>query len=305
MIRVVSWQQSGVAWAPWRWKRCLAGSTEVEFVLTASHPGLESYGLPEVDEVLFNVLDAARGADVLHLHHAYAASELVPVVRDACPNVKIVVTLHGEPDRSIGRACEHAPDAYHVVAPDLLALCGDVPATFVPNHPGQDLTRASRFQGKRNSDAKPQLLIPFSHVAQHKDHDVLERVVAQIDESRPALRAGQRLENWKLLEKVAESDAVWVQLRGYFDLLTCECWSLGALPVVLRPEHEHFKYWARAYGFAPICPFGNPDPDVVAGVLLDQNWRDSVAVNRVGMRECWTPARAAELWTRFYQGVVG
>jgi hypothetical protein len=302
MIRVVSWQRSGVAWVPWRIRHCLAGSEQVEMSVTASHAGLESYGLPEVDEVLPDVLAAARGADVIHLHHAYASSELIPVLRDAYPSIKIVVTIHGEPDRSIGRLCQHAPDSYHVVEPHLLPLCAGVPATFIPNHPATiDIVPTRR----RPRNHPPRILFPFSHVAQHKDHDVAQAVADLLTgHGWTCTWLRQRVSNANLLEQIALHDACWVQFRGYLDLLTMECWSLGTLPVVMHPGREAYAQWSRGLFFAPVLPFQTRDPIKIVARLLDASAWDSVPVNRAGMAACWVPARVRELFERFYAVVT-
>jgi hypothetical protein len=299
-MRVVSWQQSGVAWQPWRVQRCLAGSKVVEYVRTASHGGLESYGLPEVDAVLPNVLDACRGADVLHLHHAYASGEMIAVVRDAFPELKIVVTLHGEPDRSMVRKpCDAAPDAYHVVEPGLSMLGTNAPCTFIPNHPGFEPIPVERKSGQ-----KPQLFIPFSHVAQWKDHGVADHVARELSgEGWEIARLNRRATHAEMLTLLARADAVWVQLQGYFDLLTMECWSLGTIPVVLNLGPPYALEWARRLGFAPIAPFRRRDPIAIASILRDPGTSDSLPVNAAGMRECWTMARCAGHWERFYEGL--
>jgi len=299
-MRVVSWQQSGVAWQPYRVQRCLAGSKVVEYVRTASHGGLESYGLPEVDRVLPNVLDAACGADVLHLHHAYASGEMIAVVRDAFPELKIVVTVHGEPDRSMVRKpCDPAPDAYVVVDPALADFLTGAQVTFIPNHPGFEPIHVERKSGQ-----KPQFLIPFSHVAQWKDPDVAEQVARALSgEGWDVVRLERRVTHAEMLLLVACADAVWVQMQGYYDLLTMECWSLGAIPVVLNLGPPYALAWARALGFAPIAPFRVREPLVIASVLRDPRTRDSLPVNAAGMRECWTMARCAEQWERFYEGL--
>jgi len=300
-MRVVSWQTSGVAWQPWRVKRCLVGSGVVDYSLTASHVKLESYGLPEVDEILTNALDAARGADVLHLHHAYASGETIAVVRDAFPELKIVVTVHGEPDRSMVRKpCDPAPDAYVVVEPALADFLTGAPVTFIPNHPGFEPIHVERKSGP-----KPQFLIPFSHVAQWKDPDVADQVARALSgEGWDVVRLGRRVTHAEMLLQIARADAVWVQLQGYYDILTMECWSLGAIPVVLNLGPPYALAWARQLGFAPIAPFRVRDPSVIASVLRDPRASDSLSVNAAGMRECWTMARCAGLWERFYEGLL-
>jgi hypothetical protein len=309
MIRIVSWQRSGVAWAPWRVRRCLAGSSLVEMSITASHAGLESYGLPEVDEVLENVLDAARGADVVHLHHAYASDEVIPLLRDAYPRLRIVVTLHGEPDRGIGRVCANPPDAYHVVEPGLAAIVGDgvtkprdVPFFFIPNHPATIDLVTTRVAARRPQRS---LLVPFSNVPQWKDHDEARQVAALLKGHgwRVTWLEGKH-SNAALLEVAALHDAVWVQMQGYLDILTMECWSLGVLPIVLHPARAHYPRISDAMGFAPMLPFTSRAPAEVVARLLDARTWDSVPVNRAGMAACWVPARARQLWERFYQGVV-
>lgn len=313
MIRVVSWQQSGVAWAPWRVRRCVAGrpveqQPQVEMSVTAGSAGLESYGLPEVDEVL-PLLEAARGADVVHLHHAYASSELIPALRAAYPKLRIIVTLHGEPDRSIGRECEHVPDAYHVVEPGLHRIVGDgvtkprdVPTWFIPNHPATIDVVPTRVRRRANP---PRLLIPYSHVAQHKDHAAADEVASLLAaHGWLVTRLQQRVTNAAMLECIAAHDACWVQLQGYLDILTMECWSLGTLPVVLHPPRPTYPLLSKAFAFAPILPFSSPDPRAIAARLLDARTWDSVPVNRAGMAACWVPARVALLWANFYAGVA-
>lgn len=304
-MRVVSWQTSGVAWQPWRVKRCLAASKVVEFSLTASHAGLESYGLPEVDEVLPNVLDACRGADVLQLHHAYASGETIGVVRDAFPRIKIAVTVHGEPDRSMVRKpCDPAPDAYVVVEPGLREFLTNAPVTFIPNHPALDPIAIEQISTERQAREKPQLLIPYSHVAQWKDVEVASALAAMLGTEWEVVRLERRVTNPEMLALIARADAVWVQMQGYFDLLTMECWSLGALPVVGKPSRAQSVEWARWLGFAPIAPFHRDGANAHSAVLRNPRWRDSLSVNAAGMRECWTKEAAASLWERFYEGLL-
>lgn len=300
-MRVVSWQTSGVAWQPWRVKRCLAGSRAVEFSLTASHAGLESYGLPEVDEVLPNVLDACRGADVLQLHHAYASGETIAAVRDAFPKLKIAVTVHGEPDRSMVRKpSDPAPDAYVIVEPGLGEFLTNAPVTFIPNHPA-----VAPIPVERQLREKPQFLIPYSHVAQWKNADVADVIAARLRvEGWEIVRLERRVTHAEMLTLVARADAVWVQLQGYFDLLTMECWSLGALPVVRRPDRPRAHEWARQLGFAPIAPFFAAEAGRLSAVLRNPRWLDSLSVNAAGMQECWTMAAAAAQWERFYEGLL-
>jgi hypothetical protein len=291
-VKVVSYQCSGVAWQPYRVQRCLAGSSVVEYRRTASHAGLESYALPEVDAVLPNVLDVCDGADILHLHHAYASGETIAVVRAAFPALKIVVTVHGEPDRSMVRQpCEPAPDAYHVVEPGLCAFLTNAPVTFIPNHPAIDPSRPIHHE--RNRGPIPQFLIPYSHVAQWKDHDAAQEFAERLHrEGWTILRLAKRVDHATMLGHIAGSDAVWVQMQGYFDLLTMECWTLGALPIVKRPES--IAEWSEHLGFTPELP----------SVLRDPRWRDSLTANATGMRERWTMTRARSAWESFYQGVL-
>jgi hypothetical protein len=302
-IRVVSWQQSGVAWAPWRVRRCLRSrpASTVEMSVTASHRELESYGLPDVDDVV-PVEMAAAGADVLHLHHAYASSELIPALRERFPKLRIVVTLHGEPDRSMGLGCQHAPDAYHIVEPGLASLCTNAPATLIPNHPAT----IDGFGVRRHDRRKPpRLLIPFSHVAQHKDHDVAEVVAERLTAAGWIVTwLRQRVTNASLLECIEAHDACWVQLKGYLDILTMECWSIGCLPVVLNPGSDRYRPLARALGFGPVLPFRSTAPNDIADRLLDARTWDTVPVNRAGMRACWTAEFVSAKWERFYAGVA-
>lgn len=293
-MRVLSWQCSGVAWVPWRIEQTLRSSSVVDYRATTAYPDLESYGLPELP-VEPDLLSAAAGADVVHLHHAYAADDAIPLLRAHLPEVKILVTLHGEPDRSRGRACANRPDAYHVVEPGLLALCGDVPAHFVPNHPARDLPRAEAWPRARR------LLIPFSHVAQWKDREALDVI-------EPALRgAGWRIDrmparitNDELLIEVARSAAVWVQRQGYFDLLTMECWSLGALPVVAAPREQSAEWWARELGFRPATMSGP-----IASSLIDWDGVDTLRWNRAGMADHWTTERCRSRWEGLFESIFG
>ena len=293
-MKVLSWQCSGVAWVPWRIEQALRGSGVVEYRATVQYQGLESYGLPELP-VERDLLTAAVGADVVHLHHAYAADDLVPLLRAHLPEVKILVTLHGEPDRSRGRACANRPDAYHVVEPGLLKLCGDVPATFVPNHPARDLPRAEACPRARR------LLVPFSHVAQWKDREALEQAApALLGAGWRVDRMPARVTNDELLIEVARSAAVWVQRQGYFDLLTMECWSLGALPVVASPREQAAEWWQRELGFRPVLIGGR-----VASSLLDWDGVATLRENRAGMAERWTLERCRSRWEELFESIFG
>lgn len=302
MIRVVSWQQSGVAWAPWRWRRCLRGSELVEMSVTGSAPGLESYGLPEVDEVLPSVLDAARGADVLHLHHAAVSDDLIPGIRHAYPKVRIVVTIHGEPDRTFRRqGCENPPEAYHVVEPGLKALCANAPATFIPNHPAT-LAPDDPIRKRRSNYS---LLVPFSHVKQHKDRDAAHAVAQELARLGWHVEwMGARVDNATMKKRLVEHDACWIQLQGYIDILTMECWSAGVLPVVLAPETANLRQLAAAFGFAPVLPFRDPAPAAIAKRLHELAAWDSIGLNRELMASCWTLDRSRSLWENFYTRLV-
>ena len=302
MIRVVSWQRSGVAWQPWRTRRITSGSKVFATSLTACCAGLESYGLPEVDEVLPNVLDALTGADVLHLHHAWGSQEVVELVRAHAPKVKVAVTVHGEPDRGIGRPLAAGADAYVVVEPGLLALGADAPIKFIPNHPGALEPIATRT---RRLGSSPTLLIPFSHVPQHKDHAVADAVADRLQRHGWTVRRlDSRVDNDQMVGAILKADAVWVQLQGYVDILTMECWALGTVPVTLHPPQQEYKALARAMGFAPAMPFVRADAEAIARRLIEPRTYDTVPLNAAGMSTCWTPARATVLWDDFYRRLV-
>ena len=298
-MRVLSWQCSGVAWVPWRIEQVLRGSSVVEYRATAAYQGLESYGLPEVS-VEHDLLTAAVRADVVHLHHAYAAEEMIPLLRAHLPEVKILVTLHGEPDRSRGRGCANRPDAYHVVEPGLLKLCGDVPAFFVPNHPARDLPRAEACPRARR------LLVPFSHVAQWKDMDQLEATTPELQAAGWRVdRMPARVTNDELLIEVARSAAVWVQRRGYLDLLTMECWSLGALPVVGVPSINDCAPWVVALDFFPLLVGGMVSGPEVASSLIGWDGVATLRENRSGMADHWTVERCRSRWEELFESIFG
>jgi len=299
VIRVVSWQCSGVAWVPWRIGRALAGSKTINYRAVASHPDLESYGLEEI-EWDADLLRAIGDAKIVHLHHAYVARDLIPMIRAERPNTRIVVTIHGEPDRTYGlREMSTLPDAFHIVEPDLRSILpGNVPCTFIPNHPSIE------HPGSRDTEfRRPSLFFPYSHVAQHKDPDAALAVSTQlVKHGWMPNWAHVRQVNANIAERLRENDAAWVQMRGYLDLFAMECWTYGALPVVLRPRS--IGAWSEALGFAPDLPFTNGAPASIVSTLLSGDWRATIERNREGMTRAWTVDRCRRAWERFYENVA-
>ena len=306
---VASWQESGVAWAPWRYASALGAaaklnpSTTAIIMLCAANHEMENYGLPQSAFFKYGSFDEflARVSppDVLHLHHAFAAVSLIPRARIAWPKTKIVVTIHGEPDRSLGVGGVD-PDAFHVVEPRLLELVASHRAVFIPNHPATPPGFVER--------TGQVFWLPYSHVARFKDHDVAVPLGAElkrrgwtfVQDSRPR-------PNKQVREILAASTVVWIHRQGYYDILSMEAWESGCLAMVEEPrEMIDSMLWKKALGFAPeVAPTGALIDDGCAlDWLLTNASSATVEHNLAGMRHEWTLARAGIAWNSFYWSVV-
>lgn len=304
MIRVAHYHETGVAWVPSRIQHVLEGSDEIEVDVYSPNPErLERYGLPTKVRTsgLHEVLGA--GYDVVHLHHAIAAERQLAranYVFDRRPVV--VLTIHGEPDRSAPHLRVHpAVGAIHVVEPLLRQrLEGESrPVVYIPNHPGfQRRSSSQRLAGDRRA------WCPASHVPEFKDRAVRDRVFARLREVGWSCEvAGFIAGNARVRDELRASAACWVQLRGYLDLLTMECWQERCLPIVRRPPPEALEEMAAFWGELPPLPF--------YGDTLDELEERIVAEVSGGgydpepaaafMERVWTPERARASWESFYR----
>lgn len=299
-MKVLSYQCSGVAWVPYRIGRCLAAAgSSVEFVAAApSGGGLESYGLPALTcRGDLSALLRSMAPDVLHLHHDVAAQRLIRIARGVAPNCRIIVTIHGEPDRSRGQLGAMVPDAYHVVAPDLASLRGTSRCRtwWIPNHPGEDGRPAG-------PDRRMAVWVPDSHVVSFKDHD---RLAA---EERSLAAAGIAVErergivpNHVVLDRLRTSLAVWVQQRGYLDLLTMEAMQAGCLPIV----DADVAAWGGGVGIGfPPSLVNGWAAGGLATKLLAMAGSGAADRNADGMRRQWTAARVGARWHDTYYALI-
>jgi len=302
MIRVVSYQISGVAWVPGRIAKILEGSDKVEFI--ALEAGLtEDYGLrsARVQSVgrsgtpWRHALD--RDADVFHIHHDRVAAtvlhEMKQVLANRLPKFKTVVSIHGEPDRRLNNLLSDC-DAFHMVNPGLLDLKSrhDIPRTVILNHPGWDPDEEIMPIAKREKV----LVVPASKVAGYKNHDVMSKVAAILEkrgwkiEQNPAI-----VPNYMILNQLRTARACWVQLQGYIDLLTMECRALGCVPVV----HDPLVHDPLGVTFNPLH-----SPETLADILCDDCLMKFYAVfGKERARQRRTPDVRTE-WENFYAEVV-
>jgi hypothetical protein len=303
-LRVLSFQLSGVAWVPWRIGRCLAAvESRVEFIPAGPAGGnLESYGLPALERrAPLSQLLGELVPDVVHLHHDCAAQGLIGEVRRVLPSARILVTIHGEPDRSRRKLGRVVPDAYHVVAPDLLKLDGLARAPlarWIPNHPGRDPDPWDLV----SSSPRSGLWRPASHVASFKDWGWLDQQVHALEVSGiPVQREPAILPHEQVRLRLRGACAAWIHRRGYLDLLTMEAMQEGALPVTLVDELD-LDLWQHEIGFRPrfVAPLDSH---------LDKAVREAAATtaaeqNHRGMSTCWTAAACGRRWDSLYREVA-
>lgn len=268
--------------------------------MTAAPPGqIELYGLPDVYErgEVFELV-GKHAPDVLHLHHDCAAQGLMGWVRRRFPKVRIVLTIHGEPDRSRGLGREQ-PDAYHVVAPDLLPLTAGrkAPARWIPNHPGWAPPDSPPLS------ARPRVLwCPFSHVRDFKDWGWLDRARHSLEQAGWTIdREPTIIPNETVRSRLWSAAAAWIHRQGYLDILTMEAMSLGALPIV-RLSAEARLAWSQALGFSPKL-VDSEEPLLLARNLAEFGQLDADE-NRLGMVANWTPAECGSRWAAFLSEVA-
>ncbi len=307
-MHVLHWQASGVAWVPWRIKQLIPSDSGITVSLTGRVAELlECYGIQNPVKNVSHPHLADCDADIVHLHHAQVADRNIDVVRARWPEAKVVVTVHGYPDREDRYVCQSKVDAYHVVAPDLMEIYVDhAPVMFIPNHPARSLADRSiadldlppEFRDRR-------MFVPFSHVKKFKDHDVMEMVRRKLEVAGwEVVHAKKRMSNAEILEELRNASACWVQLRGYLDILTMECWSMGCLPVVLDPGSDSVLYRGVWGGKMPDLCFSRNDPDSISATILEGGWRDSVPANYEFMRSQWNECNAGLRWASFYNEVA-
>lgn len=301
MIIVDHWQASGVAWVPWRIRECLKGLPVHVRLYGQGGRRLESYGLP--NDVVECMAPATMDGDIVQIHHARVASVALPEIikgrrPDLCP-LRSLVTVHGEPDRSernLGVAGQLAT-AVHVVDPKLLRLSPPERGFFLPNHPA---TPAPCFPERRG---QKRLVIPFSHVARFKDHGLLEESARLLEQRGWRVDRMTHLPNGALRVALAEADACWVQMQGYVDLLTMECWEVGNLPLTLDPGEAARAAWQAATGAElPALPTTSR-PEVLAA-WADAGVRSPLATAGPQFMRAWTRERCGELWARVYRALV-
>lgn len=310
-MKVYHWQESGVAWAPWRYAK-VASSDGVEVRLFAPAHEIECYGLDDRSVHRlgggFTALLDQPAPDILHLHHFYANRYTVERARQSWPRVRVVITIHGEPDRSIGIAGNIPPhldaDAIHVVEPGLLdlghSLGGRIPFRFIPNHPAT-----------RPFDSVPQpvartVWLPFSHVPHHKDRELFDALEHVLVARGWRVAHCVRMSNIAVRQQIASTQATWVQAQGYYDLLTMETWQAGRVALVQCPAPGHLVEWAAALGFQPANVPDLRDPEAVAGFLETPEAVEAlVKWNRDGMLGRWNERAAGHRWRRFYEEVLG
>ncbi len=302
-MRVLSFQLSGVAWVPWRIGQCLAAARSgVEFISSGPAGGnLEAYGLPALDRrAPLAQLLGELVPDVVHLHHDCAAQGLIGEVRRVLPSARVMVTIHGEPDRSRKRLGRVVPDAYHLVAHDLIELVGLERAPVVrwlPNHPGRDpepwdVVSASLRAG---------LWRPASHVASFKDWGWLDQQVHALEVSGiPVQREPAILPHEQVRRRLRAACAAWIHRRGYLDLLTMEAMQEGALPVTLVRDMD-LDLWQHEIGFRPalVAPLDNHLAEAVRAAATTQ----AAEQNHRGMSTCWTAAACGRRWDSLYREV--
>jgi len=267
MIRVLSWQRSGVAWVPWRMAQAcaMAPCRAVEVELWAPNPqNLECYGLPcpvrgavSLPSVAAQLSGPSPSPDWILLHHSYVAQRSgdLEAARSVFPAARVAVMIHGEPDREQleGGHSHRSPreaDLYIAVSSDLVPLLQRhrerVPVALLPNHPVREIE-----PGRPYPDRPRSMYVPFSHVAAKKDHPALRRIEPEIQrDGWEVVWETRRRSNDEVLAALGEHRMVWVQLQGYApDILTQEAWARCCIPIVTADSQASVR-WRYPFGFA-------------------------------------------------------
>lgn len=326
-MKISHYMESGVAWVPGRIAELLKDDDEFDVRLYARNPvGTQRYGLPTMGVLPAQAAHAVPESDIIHLHHALVAVRQVTPLRKKYPKAKIIVTLHGEPDRSRGVPPDLNPDAFHVVEPGLLKLVeGKAPpiVKYLPNHPSFEpdavIQRARGTRLETLARSKDNFLfVPYSLVNAYKDPQQRDAVMMGLVGSGWRTQVDSKIQpNGLVLDTLREATACWVQLQGYVDVLTYECWEAGCVPIVREPGPDELRVMLDFFGTLPKFLFENNVAEDIVAILNDDTqrdplyrayespWSEAQRANQTWMRTVWSREKARDAWRSFYREVAG
>lgn len=185
-------------------------------------------------------VEAARAADVVHVHHVRTYQE-ERWLHDT-PE-KVLVTIHGMPDTDYRRPLVRVPEQLHLTTVNPM-LRGFWPrAEYIPNFfLWEQHTRAgiSTRSGPREWESKiDKLLVPPLNAGKSADRipSILERAGLHGAKMERVDLGPDRIPNSELLREISRYRWVWDNLNDNPGVLAFEAASLGTIPIVAPSAH--------------------------------------------------------------------